>query len=66
MTHRPIIILVALFFAVGVPLIYVVVKARAASSLNRLLAERFADSRVNPVYNTAIPRSFPQDYAFYT
>ena len=54
MPHRPIVILVALFFAVGVPMIYFVVKARAAASLNRLLAERFSP-RPCPVVDVVVP-----------
>jgi uncharacterized protein (TIGR02996 family) len=48
MPHRPFIILVALFFAIGLPLIYVLRKKRAASSLEGLLAERF-QKRLCPV-----------------
>ena len=54
MPHRPIVILIALFFAIGVPVIYFVAKARAAASLDRLLAGRFS-SRPCPVANIVVP-----------
>src|SRR5438105_13230365 len=54
MPHRPIVILIALFFAAGVPVIYLVVKARAAASLDRLLAERFSP-RPCPVADVVVP-----------
>jgi hypothetical protein len=54
MPHRPIVILIALFFAVGVPVIYVVVKRRAAAALDRLLAERFSP-RPCPVAVVVVP-----------
>src|SRR5437588_11403330 len=53
MPHRPIVILIALFFA-GVPVIYLVVKARAAASLDRVLAERFSP-RPCPVADVVVP-----------
>jgi hypothetical protein len=46
--------LIALFFAVGVPIIYVVVKRRAAASLGGLLAERFS-KRPCPVASVVVP-----------
>src|SRR5947209_3907623 len=54
MPHRPIVILIALFFAVGVPVIYFVAKARAAASLDRLLAERFSP-RPCPFADVVVP-----------
>lgn len=54
MPHRPIVILIALFFAVGVPIIYVVVKRRAAASLGGLLAERFSTLPC-PVASVVVP-----------
>lgn len=54
MAHRPFVLLVALFFAVGVPMIYVFLKRRAAASLRALLAERFV-SRPSPVAEVAVP-----------
>src|SRR5204863_8708374 len=54
MRHRPIVILIALFFAVGVPVIYFVAKARASSSLDKLLAERFSP-RPCPVADVVVP-----------
>jgi hypothetical protein len=41
MPHRPIVIIVALLFAVGIPLYFVVIKGRAASTLDALLSQRF-------------------------
>src|SRR2546421_11425126 len=54
MRHRPIVILIALFFAVGVPVIYFVAKARASSSLDKLLAERFSP-RPCPAADVVVP-----------
>jgi hypothetical protein len=41
MPHRPIVIIVALLFAVGIPLYFVVIKRHAASTLEDLLSQRF-------------------------
>ena len=48
MPNRSIVILVALFFAIGLPMIYAIRKKRAAASLATLLAERFVE-RTCPV-----------------
>ncbi len=42
LAHRPLVILIALVFAIGLPTYYVVLKRTAAASLKRLLAERFS------------------------
>jgi hypothetical protein len=54
MPHRPIVILVALFFAIGVPTVYKILKDRAAESLRALLAGRFV-LRPSPVAEVIIP-----------
>jgi hypothetical protein len=54
MPQRSILIFVALFFAVGVPIIYFVAKTRARASLNKLLAERFSP-RACPFAEIAVP-----------
>jgi hypothetical protein len=41
MPHRPFVILVALLVVVGLPLYFVIIKRRAASTLNELLREQF-------------------------
>ncbi|MFL6210614.1 MAG: hypothetical protein ACJ74W_17305 [Pyrinomonadaceae bacterium] len=41
MPHHPFVILVALFFTVGMPVIYLVIKARAAA-LDNLFARRLS------------------------
>ena len=55
MPHRPIVILIALFFAVGVPVIYFVAKARAAASLDRLLAGRFSRGHARSLTSSCRP-----------
>ncbi len=54
MPHRPIVILVGLLLAVGLPLYFVVIKKRAASSLEDLLTERFK-ARACPVAVVEVP-----------
>ena len=54
MPHRPIVILIALFFTIGVPMVYIVLKRRAAASIRSLLAERFV-LRPSPVAELTIP-----------
>lgn len=54
MPHRPIVILIALFFAFGLPMIYVIRKGRAAESLRGLLAGRFV-LRPSPVAQITVP-----------
>ncbi len=54
MPHRPILVLIALFFAIGVSLIDVVRKRRAAASLGGLLNERFVE-RPCPVGEVVVP-----------
>jgi len=54
MPHRPFVIVLALIFAIGVPMVYKILKDRAAESLRALLAGRF-DLRPCPVAEIAIP-----------
>ena len=54
MPHRPIVFLLALFFAIGVPIIYKIRWDRAVESLRALLAGRFV-ARPCPVAEISIP-----------
>jgi hypothetical protein len=54
MPQRPIVIVVALLFAIGVPMVYGILKKRAAASLGVLLGERFV-ARLCPVAEVAVP-----------
>ena len=54
MPHRPILILIGLAMAVGLPLYFVVIKKRAAASLQEVIAERFT-ARACPVGEVAVP-----------